>query len=231
MNELLDTPTVPTDDTHTRARREQDRKVSNLIEEAETLIGAVQADPFVAEKLAGVGYDAARYAEGLELQKDLVVKFAARANAIGERRLAATVLNTRDENAREEYTAFRKVARTLFKSDQEHSRLSLHGDVPEDRQSFMAEAESSYLNASQEPFISVFKNYGYPLEKLQALQAALAEINRADEAQAAIINASKAATAERDAAAEDLAEWIRRLRNMTKVALKDHPGRLQILDI
>lgn len=229
MDEIIDnTLSEPaTEETHTR--REQDQKISNLIEEAGTLIAALQADSFVAEKLVGMGYDEARFQAGLDLRKILSQKFSARAEAIGIKRQAAAELMTREEKARSDYAAFRLIARTLFKSDSARSTLSIQGRVLKDRQKFIAEARTAYVNAALEPFLSELADYGYPSETISKLVTGLDEIITADKAQNAIINTAITATAERDTAANELREWIRRLRNVVKVVLKDHPKLLQIL--
>jgi len=214
-----------------RTRQEQDQAIANLITEVYTLIKAVQDDAVVAVAVQAFGYDDARLEDGMVLQRAALSKFAARAEAIGAQRQATIALEAAETAARDVYATFRLVARAMYRDSDARSALSMKGVVPQDRQKFITTAAASYANAQADPFATEFALYGYSVDRIAAVAAALDDLVASDTRQNTAISDAIAATAARDAAARELTEWMGKFRSIIKAALKDDPQRLSVLMI
>jgi len=209
----------------------QDQALADEITAARQLIISVRDDPEIAPLVAVRGLDADKLAEGLGLQETTQITFNGRQEAMAGQVQATAALEEVDASAWQTYQDFRATGRAFFTNPAARLALSLSGNTPRDRQKFITHVSASYAAARLEPYQATFAGAGYPLEALDAAQATLEALIAADQVQDAAIAAAKQATADRDAAGKVLRQWVRQLKTVAKIALRNRPDladRLQL---
>ena len=218
--------------TASRKIAEQDVSIEAGIGNAALLIETVTGDPQIMEILAGKGYDEASFTAGRTLLDAASSAFASRAAAIAAQRYASSRLAGIETAAEKAFTDFRLIARAVFKDEPEaHSALNLKDELPGNRSRFIAKALTSIENARLEPYAERLAQFGYDEDGLAQVEQAVAALETADAGQNQLISDAMTATAERDAAWEQLSGWVSQFRAVAKVALRDKPDLVRILNV
>jgi hypothetical protein len=205
---------------------DQDQDVANLITEIKQMIGAAQGDAALGALLAARGYNAAKLDEGQRLQAAAQDAFNARQTAMAAQKQAASAQADAESAARQSYTDFRKIARTIFTAPADQSALGLTGEIPRDAQKFITTARASYTAAQSAPYAAL-AGYGFPAEALAALDA----FSNAAQAQNAAAAQAVKATADRDAAVDALKQWNKQFKSVAAVALRGQPAQAKKLGL
>jgi len=215
-----------------RKNAEQDVSIEIGIGEALLLIETVSGDSEIMSILADSGYDESLFSEGQALTQKARDTFSTRAAAIASKKFATATLAGKDSSARTLFTDFRLVARALFKRENEaYSALSLKGDMPDDRAQLLARAQSTMQNARLEPYAERLSRFGYDEEGLQQVETAITELQQADGYQNKLTADAMTTTAERDAAYQELSDWVSQFRSVAKAALRHRPDLVKILEV
>ncbi len=209
--------------TAKRKKAEQDQKIENDISSALTLIDGIAGNAEIAALLLKKGYDAPKLQEGRDLQSAAQTAFEARQSAMGLEETAVKVLEAADKAARDRYADFRGTARTSFTGRADRTALNLNGNVEEDRDKFITQAQTSYSIAKNSTYLAQMTTDGYDAPTLQAALAELVTLKNADNAQNMASGTASQATTQRDNAYKALMVYIRRLKGMARVALKKRP--------
>lgn len=126
-----------------------------------------------------------------------------------------------------------KVARVAFKR---HSGVAVQLDLSGTRQKslfgWLAQANQFYQNVlSDKAILFQLKEFGTTEQKLKAGWAELAAVERANLLQEQEKGAAQAATQARDAALDELQDWLSDYWAIAKVALEDNPQLLEGMGI
>jgi len=211
-------------------RATQDKLIADRIAAAQQVIETARDDAEVAALLATRGYDAAQLAEGLHLQEAAQAAFTARQAAMAAQKQATATRAGAETAARQTYADFRETGRAVFKAPADRMALGLTGNVPKDTQQFLTVARASYAAAQSAPYQATLATYGQAAATIAAALAALGALATTDKAQNAAIGAATKATAERDAAAKALDDWVRQFRRIAKVGLRGRPDLVKKLN-
>lgn len=212
-------------------RAEQDQATANLITATRQMIESARDDAAIAATLAGRGYDADKFSEGLALQQAAQDAFTIRQTAMAAQKQAAATLDGAEATAREMYLDFRETVRAVMTASADRTALGLTGKIPEDLQKFITTARASYTAAQSGPYAATLATYGFPAAAIAAAVAALDALSTADQAQTAAIAAAVQATANRDAAVKAVDQWSRQFKRIAAVALRAQPAQAKKLGL
>ena len=217
--------------TSTSRRAAQNKRIANLVGEAQTFLQTASTDPEIRPILEAHGYDDAAFAEGNALATAAGSGLNLRQEKLGGRNTARDELNLSAREARDTYSAFRSVARAAFPKQQDRVGLGLSGDVPEDFERFIALARTGYPNAGKAPYAEKITKRGYPAERLSTLLANLASFTEdksdKEEAEGEAIGATEA----RDKAYADLRAYMQELKGVARGALRGKRALLAKLEL
>ena len=126
-----------------------------------------------------------------------------------------------------------KVARVAFKRNSGvATQLDLAGTRKKSLSGWMAQANQFYKNAlGDKAILAELKEFGITEQKLRAGLAELAVIEQANLVQEKEKGEAQAATQKRDAALDELQDWLSDYLAIAKVALEDDPQLLEGLGI
>lgn len=166
-------------------RSVQNQAIQNYIGEAETFIITVTNDAEINPVMDAHGYNAAELATGNGLLKTAADAFGVRLTGIAGKTDSHTGLRTADGEARDEYAAFRSIARAAFPEQSDRVALGLTGNVPHDLQKFVTLAHSSYTNAAKPQWTAKMTKRNYAPARLTTLNQAVTALT-GTESEAAI---------------------------------------------
>jgi len=129
------------------------------------------------------------------------------------------------------YSDFRETVRAVFSSTSDQAALGLNNNVPLDLQKLATTARASYTAAKQEPFITELSQHGWKLEKINAAEEELAGLTETEVAQQEAIGAATTARQARDAAFQELDDWMRKFRRISRLALRNEPGLKRMVGV
>lgn len=207
-------------------RSVQDQAIQNYLTEAETFLTTASTDPEIRPVLEAHGYDDAEFAEGFQLAGDAMTAFGGRQTGAGAQSQATGDLATATAKAREDYAAFREIARGIFPAHDDRVTLALTGNVPHDFQKFVTLAHTSYVNAGKPPQSVKLTRRGYPAARLTTLLAALDALVQTGSGQDEAQGDAVGSTAARDAAYEKLKEYMKELKAVARGALRGKAGAM-----
>lgn len=213
------------------SRALQDQVIQNYLIEARSFLQTASTDPEIRPVLETHGYDDAEFALGFALAKTALDAFGTRQTGAGAQDQASGDLQTAIAAAREDYAAFREIARGVFPRQEDRVTLALTGTVPHDFQKFVTLAHTSYANAGHAPHAARLAKRGYPAARLSTLLASLEALvttgSGQDEAQGDAIGS----TAARDQAYEKLKEYMKELKAVARGALRGKAGAMNKLKL
>ena len=212
-----------------RRQAAQDTRVVNDIREAQRMVLKLRELPEAAVMMVEHGYDESKLEEGLALYQAAFDSFDARSDAIARKQRASAQLRGADLTAREIYADYKSVCRALFPDEPDWTALAVEGRVPAARNEFILKARDAYAGGQREPYAEELAFYGFGSETLQQATATIERLEQADAAYRAEIERAKDATSARDAATDELRDWMRKFVAVLEVVLKGHPSLVEIL--
>jgi len=214
-----------------RARNAQSKIIEAYITDSKKFLSVASSDAEIRPILEAHGYDDAEFAAGEALAQAASQAFEDRATGMGRQKLTGTALEAAIRDARENYAAFREVARASFPGDADRTGLSLTGDVPDDTGRFITLAETSYSAAGRDPYKTKLTKRGYPAARLTTLLEELDALTETSGEQDGAEGDAIDDTEERDKAYNALKEYMKELKGVARGALRGKNGLLAKLGL
>lgn len=216
-------------------RTVEDQAIEKYIRDAGHFLEETRLNPDIAEALLGAGYDNDELTWGTELQEKAWNAFCStHAECPPDRAAGEAELDAKVDAARDDWAAFRLIARAAFVSLDARLSLRVMGDVPEDLQRFVNVAHAGYAAASEDPYTEKLSKRGYAPEKLKALSNALDSLASLE---GALDSAEETAehgprdTDERDSAYVELKEYMKEIRGVARAVFRKQPEILSRLSL
>lgn len=209
----------------------QSQAIQNYITDAQTFILTITNDPDVHPVMDAHGYNAAELTNGNNLLKAAADAFGVRLTGIANKTEAQGGLTTAITQARDEYAAFRLIARAAFPKQSDRVALGLTGNVPHDLQKFVTLAHTSYTNAAMAPWTTKMTMRNYAPARLTALSAALDALAGTDSETAIAAGEAEKDTKVRDGAYAALKEWIKEAHGVARGAFRGNAAALTKLKL
>ena len=217
--------------TPTVHRSVANQAIQNYIGDAETFIITVATDPEIHPVMEQHGYDGTELAAGTALLQTAADAFGVRLTGVAGKTGKQDDLVTASNHAREDYAAFREIARAAFPAQADRIGLGLTGNVPQDLQKFITLAHTSYTNAKQDPWTTKMTTRNYAKARLDALNADLTALTGSESASNIAAGAAEEDTAARDTAYNALKEWIKEAHGVARGAFRKNAGALTKLNL
>ncbi|KAB8140023.1 hypothetical protein F8S13_25430 [Chloroflexia bacterium SDU3-3] len=202
------------------------------LERARILITNSQANPTISALLAQNGYDAAAMSIGQALYDKAYELTRIQQREVSEQRSASTAIETAWEQAKSSYMPILELARVALKHSNTVASLDLYGRRKGALLAWIEQAKRFYENVVQQPDDMA------KLAKLnitpERIAAALADVNALAAAHNAHLQEqsdNQKATELRDAAIDELDDWVEDFVQVAKVALRDDRQLLEALGI
>jgi hypothetical protein len=212
-------------------KADQDQKIANRITAAAQYLDTIEGNPEISTLLSTRGYDAAKLAEGHTLQRAAQSTFTQRQLTLAAQGQATAGISGTSATAREMYVDFRETVRSITAfTAADRTALKVNGSIPADKQKMITLARSSYEAAALPPYAATLATYGFPAATLAAAQAALDAYSKADTDQNTASGDATRATAARNAAVKELDAYMKQLKGLAKVALRQRPDLLKKLN-
>ncbi|MEL6603524.1 MAG: hypothetical protein AAFP20_09910 [Cyanobacteria bacterium J06614_10] len=210
-----------------------DRSIDTLLSQAQLAIDNALNNPKILDYLSDYGYTTARIQRGKKLHNTAAAAQLAQTTEAGEQLSSTATLNEAWETAKKTYIRFVKVARVAFKRNAGAStQLDLNGSRKRTLSGWMAQATQFYKSAfASKAILKDLSEFGITEQKLKAGLNQIAAIEAANLAQEKEKGEAQAATQARDAALEDLQDWLSDYLAIAKVALEDDPQLLEGLGV
>jgi len=215
----------------TRPRSAQNKIIEAYIADAKKFLKVASEDSEIRPILEAHGYDAGEFTTGDALAKTASDAFEGRASGMGHQKLSGAALSAAIKTAREDYAAFRSIARAAFPAEADRVALTLKGEVPDDTSRFITTAETSYAAAGKEPYSVKLTKRGYPAARLATLLQNLDDLTGTSGEQDSALGDAIEDTAERDAAYANLKTFMKELKGTARGALRGKPGLLAKLEL
>ena len=211
----------------------KDFSIDTLLSDAQLAIDNALNNPTILGYLADFGYTSAKIQQGKKLYTVAAAAQLAQQNEAGGQVSATTVVNDAWESAKKTYSRLLKVARVAFKRNSELAvQLDLNGARKKSLSGWMAQANQFYKNALGDKVVLLeLKEFGMTEPKLKAGLAELAVIEQANLVQEKEKGEAQAATQRRDAALDELQDWLSDYLAIAKVALEEEPQLLEGLGV
>ena len=132
-------------------RSAQDKIIAAYIADAKKFLKVASEDSEIRPILEAHGYDDAEFTTASTLATAAAAAFEGRASGMGTQKLTGAALIAAIKAAREDYAAFREIARAAFPTEADRLGLSLKGEVPDDTGRFITTAGASYTAPPRPP--------------------------------------------------------------------------------
>jgi hypothetical protein len=207
--------------------------IDEYLQRAQVAIDNALANADVLGYLADYGYTAERiqagqtlYRRALELQQKQKAEY-------GDQFAATDALRAAWDKASAIYIQHIKVARVALKGERGAAQeLDLDGTRKQSLGGWLAQARQFYAAIlANETIQAKLAEFGLTVAKLQAGQAQVLTVESMNLAQEKEVGEAQDATQARDAALDELAEWMSDYVAIARVALEPQPQLLEKLDI
>ena len=212
-------------------RSAQDKIIAAYIADAKKFLKVAADDSEIRPILEAHGYDDAEFTTASTLATAAAAAFEGRASGMGTQKLTGAALIAAIKAAREDYAAFREIARAAFPAEADRLGLSLKGEVPDDTGRFITTAGASYTAAAKAPFATKLTKRGYPAARLATLGQNLDDLTGTGGDQDEALGDAIDDTAQRDAAYDALKTFMKELKGTARGALRSKPGLLAKLEL
>ena len=212
-------------------RSVQNQAIQNYIGEAETFLITVGSDEEIHPVMEQHGYDADELARGDRLLRTAANAFGVRLTGIAGKTEKHEDLISSDEQARNDYAAFRSIARAAFPAQADRIALGLTGNVPHDLQKFVTLAHTSYTNAAKASWTTKMTKRGYAPARLTTLNNALDALTGTESDSAVAAGEAEQTTEARDNAYNALKEFIKEAHGVARGAFRGNAGALTKLKL
>ena len=227
---------APTPTTPKLSVSVEDHAIEQYIIESGRLLEEARVSTDISETLFDYGFDDEELSIGMALQHAAMKAYCANhADCPPDRTAADEQLKSKITQARDDFGAFRLVARAVFPVMVDRVNLRVMGDVPDDLQRFINMAHTGYTTAAEPAYAEKLTRRGYPGEKLKSLHEfldALTWLDAAHEAAAEAADADAPAPAQtpgkesRDAAYNELKTFMKELKGVARAAFRKNPEAL-----
>ncbi len=210
-----------------------DRSIDNLLSQAQLAIDNALNNPKILEYLSDFGYTSARIQQGKKLYNTAAAAQLAQTIEAGEQISTTATLNEAWEIAKKTYIRFVKVARVVFKRNSGVStQLDLGGSRKRTLSGWMVQSTQFYKNAlASKAILKDLAEFGITEQKLKAGLKEVEAIEAANLAQEKEKGEAQAATQKRDAALDELQDWLSDYLAIAKIALEEEPQLLEGLGV
>jgi len=210
----------------------QDQRDANLINTYRTRLTAISNQTEAMASLRTRGYANGEFDEGFGACDLAQEKYNARQLAMDEKDTASRILRRAEKAARMGYADFSKIAAKVFKDNPTaRAVVVIPSRLLTDQEKFLTNTTAAYnVVTTRVTYQAALAKRGYTAEAIQAEQAKLTALTQASAAHEAASQAATRATAERRAAMKALNTWWSEFNVTAKVALKDRPDLLGLLN-
>ncbi len=210
----------------------KDFSIDTLLSDAQLAIDNALNNPTILN-LSNFGYTSAKIQQGKKLYTIAATAQLAQQHEAGGQVSATTVVNDAWETAKKTYSRMIKVTRVAFKRNSGVAvQLGLNGGRKKSLSGWLAQANQFYQNAlGDKAVLTGLKEFGITEQKLKAGLAELAVVETANLVQEKEKGEAQAATQTRDAALDELQDWLSDYLVIAKVALEDDPQLLEGMGI
>lgn len=228
-----------TDSTPKLSRAVEDQAIEKYIKDSGRFLEIARSHTTVTELLAAHGFDDEELSIGMALQAEAHRVFCAQHDGCPPDRDAAMEALTSHVNAaRDEFEAYRIIARAVFPALADRIALRATSDSLEDLQRFINASHTGYMAAMGEPYTQKLSKRGYPPAKLEALLReidVLATLGTAQEIAAADgqhgDDDTPISTEDRDRTYLELKEFMKELKGVSKALFRKQPETLALLEL
>jgi hypothetical protein len=207
----------------------QDKKTEKRLVGIEQLLLALLAEEAdIAAELGAGGYTVEVLNAQVLEQKNVFGIFVAQGEAKFEKTAATKAYLAADKAARTYYRSVRTQSKSAFMKDPDgRGKLRLNGVEPNGQKDFIGATRALVTEGSKPEFAVRLARKGVTAAKLTKLNGLIDALEAADLAQEKAKAAAPAATAERDATAQELFDWEAEFRMFAKGQFGDRPEILK----
>lgn len=233
---------APTETTPKLNPAVEAQAIEQYIKDSGRFLETARSHTTIVETLAAHGFDDEELSIGMALQAEANRMFRARHEDLPPDRGAATeALMSRVNEARDEFEAYRIIARTVFPALADRVALRATSDALDDLQRFINAAHAGYVAAMQEPYTPRMSKRGYPPAKLEKLLGEIDVLATLDVAQEIAEGdgagdggdggGAFASTEERDRTYTELKEFMKEIKGVSKAIFRKQPEVLALLEL
>ncbi|WP_045028414.1 hypothetical protein [Draconibacterium sediminis] len=209
------------------------KEIDQLLTKSGTAINNSLQNTKLQPLLAEFGYTAEKLTEGKALLDTATSLNITQAKETGEKVQATATLDEKRELANREYIKYVKIARIAFTDEPGiWKSLGLAGERKGSISGWISQARQFYSNLmANTDWMTKMNTYGITIEKLQAGEELLQEVEEAQNQQKTEMGEAQEATRLRDEAADILQDWYSDFIAIARIALEDNPQYLEMLGI
>lgn len=207
--------------------------IANRLESARLALTNALAEAELLSALAPFGYDESRLQQGQSLYEHALAVWQSQQQKQSRRRAATAAYQQADAAASHAYMRAVQLCRTLYWNDRlTYRSLGLEGKRHKSFAAKVAQMRLFYTTALGDPqVLATLSEYGFSPEQLQtdlALVAALETARSQREVESGVV---QDATQSRTQAVSALERWMREFVTVARLALEEHPQRLEMLGL
>ncbi|MEL6882055.1 MAG: hypothetical protein AAFP09_16130 [Cyanobacteria bacterium J06607_10] len=209
------------------------RSLDTFLTEAQVALDNSLNNPDILQAVSDLGYTTPRLREGKKLYNLAAAAQLEQQMEAGGQLTASQTLQDTWATAKKSYIRFVKIARVAFKrSTGVATQLSLSGKRKESLSGWLGQANQFYKSAlADKAILTGLKEFGITEQKLKAGLAELQAVEAANLTQEKEKGEAQAATKRRDAAIDELQDWLSDYLAIAKIALEEEPQLLEGLGI
>jgi len=187
----------------------------------------------ILDEMGYFGYDQAKLEYGRELLGQAMDLIAGQKASYGDQFAATDTVDAAWEEANKVYMKFVKVSRIAFRENRVGiKKLGLKGPRKKAMAHWIVQTRQFYTNALDDFVMKEsLAAFGITEEKLEMGLAMVNNVEEMNARQQAQKGDAQQTTVDRNAALEEIQQWIRDFRGVARVALEERPQQLEKLGI
>ncbi len=211
----------------------KDQTIDGKLLFAQNAITNATETPEINAPLTLFGYGEPRMTEGMLLYSKASEYQSKRKKEYGEQFAATDALHYTFNIANKTYIMYIKISRIAFKGDRGLAEsLQMDGARKESISGWVRQAKAFYENAlNTTSVLKALEQYGINGAKLKEGQKQVLEVESSYNAQLKEMGEAQTSTQVRDAAFDDLQDWMSDFIAIARIALEEEPQRLEALGI
>ena len=205
--------------------------LANFFAESALILDNAQTHPEISAALATLGYNYATIQAGQALLSTARDLYDAQIKEYGEQHAATQAFQEAVAEADKSYATHRRLAKIAFKTDiQRQTDLHLNERKPKTFNPWYAQARHFYTAIlADATAYGGLARFNITYAKLQIAQAQVEQSFTLNSKQEQEKGEAQEATQKRDAAIEEVAEWLSEFKTIARIALEDTPQLLEAL--
>lgn len=209
------------------------QSIANRLESARLALTNALAESDLLNALTQYGYDEARLQQGKEMYESALSVWQSQQAQESRRRAATATYRRAEAEASRVYARGVRLCRTLYRDDPlTYQALGLAGNRDRTFARKVAQMRLFYTTALGSPEIqATLAAYGVSESQLQADFALVTALESARSQREVESGAVRDATQSRRQAVASLDRWMRDFVAIARLALEDHPQRLEMLGL